>query len=315
VAPGDFRETKIPVLRFEHAELEPRDGSGHMRILVLGASGMAGHVVALYLREHGCEVETLSAHHPLDGNTHKLDVTDMDKLREFLSGHSYEVVVNCVGMLVEQSERFKDRAVYINAYLPHFLECYYAKSSTQIIHLSTDCVFSGDNPPYSERSAYDGALFYDRSKALGEIINSKDLTFRMSIIGPELRSSGIGLFNWLMKQSGETPGFTGALWTGITTLELARAIEAAIQQNLTGLYQLVPSRSVSKFELLNIIKLVFDRNDLVLVPTTGTKTNKVLVNTREDFEFTVSDYRTMVEELREWILGHASIYVHYARAI
>jgi dTDP-4-dehydrorhamnose reductase len=165
------------------------------KVLVLGAGGMAGHVVSLYLRETGFAIDTLSAKNPLDDETSLIDVMDTSALATFLDGKHYDAVINCIGILIKQSEKRKDLSSYLNGYFPHFLENYYANSNTKIIHLSTDCVFSGENAPYKEDSPYDGKPFYDRSKALGELINSKDLTLRMSIIGPDMQASGVGLFN------------------------------------------------------------------------------------------------------------------------
>lgn len=274
---------------------------------------MAGHVIALYLREKGHDVTTLSAHNKLDEQTILIDVTDTVKLAETLHEKHYDAVINCIGMLVKQSEERKDLASYLNAFLPHYLENYYKNSSTRVIHLSTDCVFSGNNAPYSEESPYDGEIFYDRSKALGEIKNSKDLTFRMSIIGPDMTVEGIGLFNWFHKQTGTISGYEKAMWNGITTIELARGIDAALKQNLTGLYHLVPSKNISKYNLLKIIKTIFARDDITITPNDDLVQDKTLVNTRTDFDFAVSDYTTLVEEMEEWIIAHQDIYKHYER--
>lgn len=283
-----------------------------MKVLVLGAGGMAGHVVATYLQENGYSVDTVSARNKLNDQTFLIDVTDTAKLRSFLQDHKYDVVINCIGILVKQSDDRKDLSTYLNSYLPHFLEEFYKNASTKIIHLSTDCVFSGKNAPYDEKSSYDGELFYDRSKALGEIINDKDLTFRMSIIGPDMQKSGIGLFNWFYAQTGEINGYTKAIWTGVTTIELAKAIKTAIEQNLTGLYQLVPNKSISKYDLLKLFVKVFDRNDIKVNPSDGVTLNKTLVNTRTDFNFSVSDYETMLTEMNDWIKNH-DIYPHYKK--
>jgi dTDP-4-dehydrorhamnose reductase len=286
-----------------------------MKILVLGAGGMAGHVISLYLRESGHQVDTLSANNSLDQKTILLDVRQQDKLAELLKSGQYDAVVNCIGILVKQSESRKDLASYLNAYLPHFLEEFYKDTTTKVIHLSTDCVFSGKNAPYKEDSAYDGEVFYDRSKALGEIINDKDLTFRMSIIGPDMMESGIGLFNWFFEQSGDITGYTTAIWSGITTIELAKGIEAALQQNLSGLYHLVPDGNISKFELLNLFKEVFDRQDITITPKEVDNIDKTLLNTRRDFNFKVLDYKPMIEEMKAWITNHESYYKHYKRGI
>lgn len=271
---------------------------------------MAGHVVSLHLKESGHKVDTLSARNRLDKNTHLVDVTDLSNFEKFLDNHSYDVIVNCIGLLVKESEQHKNLAVYLNSYLPHFLESRY-RDGAKIIHLSTDCVFSGKQPPYSEDSEYDGQTFYDRSKALGEIINDKDLAFRMSIVGPDMSKSGTGLFNWFFQQSGDITGFTNAMWTGVTTIELAKAINAAIDQNLTGLYHLVPEGNISKFELLKLFKEVFNRQDIVIKPDANFAVDKSLINTRTDFKYDIPSYQSMVEDMKQWILDHKQLYKNY----
>lgn len=282
-----------------------------MRILVLGAGGMAGHVVATYLKESGYSVDTLSAKNRLDNNTMLMDVTNLDKLRLFLKNKDYDIVINCIGLLIKQSEERKDLATYLNSYLPHFLEEFYKNTNTKLIHLSTDCVFSGKNAPYDEKSQYDGELFYDRSKALGEIFNKKDLTFRMSIIGPDMQKNGIGLFNWFYAQTGKINGYTKTIWNGITTIELAKGIKSAIEQNLTGLYQLVPNSNISKYDLLKLFVKKFDRKDIKVSPSDGVIIDKTLINTRTDFKFSVLDYDSMIDEMKEWIFAHQDMYRHY----
>lgn len=281
--------------------------------LVLGAGGMAGHVVATYLRENGMSIDTLSATKKLDDETRLIDVSDKEALAAFLKTKTYDVVINCIGILVQQSEQRKDLSTYLNSYLPHFLEYYYRESPTKLIHLSTDCVFSGKNAPYDERSAYDGELFYDKTKALGEVINDKDLTFRMSIIGPDMTTSGIGLFNWFMQQNGDISGYSKAMWNGITTIELARGIQAAIEQNLTGLYHLVPERNVSKYDLLLLFKSIFDKTDVSITPSNSVAIDKTLVNTRGDFDFRVRDYESMIKDMYTWIDKHPNLYKHYRK--
>jgi dTDP-4-dehydrorhamnose reductase len=106
-----------------------------MKVIVLGASGMAGHVVSLYLRENGYSVDTLSAHNSLDNNTFLMDVTDAPALKDFLDGHQYDIVINCIGVLVKQSEDRKDLATYLNSYLPHSLEQYFSGTKTKVMRI------------------------------------------------------------------------------------------------------------------------------------------------------------------------------------
>jgi dTDP-4-dehydrorhamnose reductase len=285
-----------------------------MKILVLGAGGMAGHVIATHLKESGLKVDTISARNRLNDNTLLMDVTDQHLLDSYLSKNKYDVIVNAIGVLVKQSEDRKDLSTYLNSYLPHHLEFLFKNSETKIIHLSTDCVFSGKNAPYGEDSSYDGELFYDRTKALGEIINNKDLTFRMSIIGPDIQESGIGLFNWFYSQTGETLGFTNAIWNGVTTIELAKAIKVAIDKNLTGLYHLVPNGNISKYNLVTLFKEVFDRTDITVKPDDRLSLDKTLINNRTDFSYIVPDYNQMINEMRNWIDTHSDLYPHYKKA-
>jgi dTDP-4-dehydrorhamnose reductase len=282
-----------------------------MRVLVLGAGGMAGHVVSLYLREQGYLVDTLSARTRLDKNTLIVDALKLDKLKLVLQSKTHDIVINCIGLLVKQSDERKDLATYLNAFFPRFLEHYYRNCNTRIIHLSTDCVFSGKHPPYSETSTYDGTLFYDRTKAMGEIVNAKDLTLRMSIVGPDMHAHGTGLFNWFYQQTGVIPGYTDAIWTGITTIELAKGIRSAIDQGLTGLYHLVPNISISKCDLLGLFRTVFNRTDIEIRPQRGVGLDKTLVNSRQDFDHAVPDYPVMVEQMKKWIVSHSDLYKHY----
>jgi dTDP-4-dehydrorhamnose reductase len=280
--------------------------------LVLGASGMAGHVVALYLRENGYEVDTLSATQPLDEATIIADVLDLPRLKAILADRNYDVVINCIGILVRQSEERKDLATYINSFLPRFLEQYYTGARTKVIQLGTDAVFSAGTPPYSEDSSLSGADFYARTKIVGEIDNAKDLTLRMSIIGPELKASGSSLFSWLYQQQGEVSGYTSALWSGVTTLELARGIKAAIEQDLAGIYHFAPNSHISKYELLKLIKEKFSLQSVEIKPVTAESSDRRIVSTRTDFDFEVNEYDAMLGDLRNWIVSHSALYPHYS---
>lgn len=283
-----------------------------MKIVVFGATGMAGHVITTHLRAQGHEVLPVGGRRSFEPGGPTLDITRQKELLEFLRAHTdADIVLNCVGILIDVSEDQPALAAYANGYFPHLLESATRETSTRIFHLSTDCVYAGTNPPYRETDPYDGESFYDRSKALGELKNSKDLTFRMSIIGPDLRTDGVGLFNWFMAQQGTIRGFTRAIWNGVTTIELARGIEAALHQGLTGLYHLVPDGNISKFELLKLMKAEFGRDDLIIEADDRPAADKTLVNTRKDFDFSVSPYTKQIREMRQWIDLHREYYPHY----
>ena len=230
------------------------------RILVLGATGMAGHTITLYFKERGYDVTAFSTKPFKFCNNIIGDAFDKDFFTNMIVEGNYDVIINCIGLLNKVCDEFPSKAVYLNSYLPHYV-CEITKNmKTKYIHMSTDCVFSGLTGPYYETSFKDGETFYDRTKALGEVNDNKNLTFRNSIIGPDINENGIGLFNWFMKQKGQINGFAGVMWTGVTTLTLAKAMEKAIEEDLTGLYNLVNNTSISKYDMLVEFKNAFNKH-------------------------------------------------------
>ncbi len=281
-------------------------------VLVLGSTGMAGHVITMHLENNPClRIYNLSHRRKLNHQSIVMDVMDTEEFDRYLNDLDLDYIVNCIGILNQFAEQFKDKAVFINGYLPHFLENKYRNTGTRIIHLSTDCVFSGKSGAYTEASFRDGDKFYDRTKAIGEIINEKDLTFRTSIIGPDLNRDGIGLFNWFMQREGEISGYVNAVWTGITTIELAKAIERVIFSDLSGLYHLVPEKTITKYDLLNLLKAKFNKKDLTINRYNNEPVDKSLINTRNDFYYKIPSYEKMIDDMKEWIMTNIDMYPHY----
>jgi len=282
------------------------------KILVLGAIGMAGHLIALYFKERGYGV-TAYALTPFPYCDHIVgNAFETQRFRDMLSKGEYDVVINCIGLLNQVAEENRAAAVYLNSYLPHLVVDATKDLKTRLIHMSTDCVFAGNTGPYDEKSLRDGRTFYDRTKALGEVEDDRNLTFRNSIVGPDMNEGGIGLFNWFMRQRGPIRGFTGAIWTGVTTLALAQAMERAMEENLCGLYNLVNNESISKHDLLVLFNRHF-RNDRMVIERDGAlKMDKSLTNTRTDFSFAVPSYERMIQDMRVWVDAHRALYPHYA---
>jgi len=150
------------------------------KIIVLGANGMAGHVIFCGLKEEEkkYEVFSIARSYSKVNPTIILDVTDFKGLALAINQIQPDVIINCVGVLNKSAEENPDLAILLNSYLPHFLESITKNTTSKVIHISTDCVFSGDEGSYTEVSVKNGTGFYAQSKALGEIINQKDLTFR-----------------------------------------------------------------------------------------------------------------------------------------
>ncbi|KKN13902.1 hypothetical protein LCGC14_1001710 [marine sediment metagenome] len=279
------------------------------QIMVLGSSGMAGHTIYNYLSSLNKYRVFDASRTIINKKTILIDVENQMELSKFITYDLFkrkiDIVINCIGLLVKDCEENPAKASYINSYFPHLLELVTKKSNIKIVHLSTDCVFSGNNGNYFDFENPDAIDFYGKSKALGEINNNKDLTIRMSIIGRELKKNGTGLFEWFMRQTGRVRGYTNAIWSGITTLELAKAIEQIIDSpfNLTGLYQLAPNYSISKFDLLNLINKVWERKDIKIIPDYIKSIDKSLINTYHT-KFTYNfpeSYEQMLKEYRAYL--------------
>ncbi|MDD5065521.1 MAG: SDR family oxidoreductase [bacterium] len=284
------------------------------KVMIFGSAGMAGHMVTRYLQSLKKYILTdIGYGFKLNPDTVLMDIKDRALVEKIIREKKPEVIINCIGLLVKDSEEQPDEAVYVNSYFPHFLERTGKVNNIKIIHLSTDCVFSGKKGSYRETDTRDGEGFYARSKALGEIINKKDLTFRTSIIGPELKENGTGLFHWFMTREGEVNGYTDVYWTGVTTLELAKAMDAAMDQDLTGLYHLTPEKKISKYELLRLIKERWGKKGITIHKDTGSRSDKSLVNCRKDFHYRVKDYEGMVGDLYEWMRPQKDLYGRYFR--
>ena len=282
-----------------------------MKFLVLGATGMAGHTISLYLKEQGHDVTAFSiSPFPFCKNIQG-DATDKDFVTKMIKDGAYDVVINCIGILNQVCDEEPSKAVYLNSYFPHLVADILKGSKTKLIHMSTDCVFSGKAGSYDENSFRDGETFYDRTKALGEIEDNKNLTFRNSIIGPDMNEHGIGLFNWFMKQDGDITGYTKAIWTGVTTLTLAKAMEKVAMEDLVGIYNLVNNESINKFDLLGLFNKHMKDGEINISPSDTVNLNKSLVNNRKDFSFIVPSYEEMIVEMKEWIYSHIELYPHY----
>jgi dTDP-4-dehydrorhamnose reductase len=272
-----------------------------MKILVVGSNGMAGHMITDYLQQKNYNVFTVARH----SATYCVDIEDTrattELFAEFRDNFAY--VINCVGLLVKDSNQNPDRATIVNAWFPHLLEATFRGSSTRVIHLSTDCVFDGSQGYYKEHDVPTETNFYGRSKSLGELDNDKDITLRMSIIGPEIKSTGTGLLQWILNNpDSELTGWDNALWNGMTTLQLAKCIEQYIHNpRISGIYHLVNNNvNISKYELLCKVNDIYGLSKTVLRGKGPKNINKILVDTRMGLSFDIPEYDQQLKELRDW---------------
>lgn len=253
---------------------------GKKKILVLGANGMLGHVVLRWFTplaayetvgvvrtpQAAAELrERLPEAALIDG----LDAGRLDQLRRIFERVEPDVVVNCIGV-VKQLTGADDpaTAVPINALLPHRLARLCQLHGARLVHISTDCVFSGKHGAYREEDAADAEDLYGRSKLMGEVTAPHAVTLRTSIIGHEM-SSAHALLGWFLSQRGVVPGYSNAIFSALPTVELARVIEQYVlpDASLQGIYH-VAGPTINKYELLKLVAQIYGSNSQVsAVPT------------------------------------------------
>ena len=267
---------------------------------------MAGQILKVELQKLTDQIELvdIARNSKISEPKIHLDLRNFNELETIISKENFDFIINCAGVLNSSAEENPDQAILINSYLPHFLEKATSKSTTKVIHISTDCVFSGKSGGYIESDLKDGIGFYAQSKALGEIINNKDLTIRTSIIGPDVNVNGIGLFKWVLNQSGTINGYTRAFWSGVTTIQLSKFIIEFINRSSipTGLIHLTNNSKISKYDLLTSIKNVFELKNIQIIEYNNYEVDKSFVNTRDDVNLKMPSYFDMILEMKEWIV-------------
>ncbi|HWW04951.1 SDR family oxidoreductase [Collimonas sp.] len=241
-----------------------------MKILVLGVSGMLGNTVFRYFSEDGRYQVSGSAR---TGGVRRsfpqslaekilvgVDVENQDSLALLFSKVKPDVVINCIGLIKQLAEANDPlQAIPINALLPHRLARLCEIAGARLVHVSTDCVFSGAQGNYKELDISDAKDLYGRSKYLGEVDYPHTITLRTSIIGHELHSAN-GLVGWFLAQQGTVKGYTKAIFSGLPTVELAHIIRDVVlpRSELSGLYH-VASQPISKFDLLELVAGIYKK--------------------------------------------------------
>lgn len=279
------------------------------KVLILGSGGMLGHMVFHYLKGlNKYTVVDASFPNKLNHHSKLLDVIHANELKNFIESERPEVVVNCIGVLIKGSHADPANAIYINSFFPHQVAKLLRPMNGRLIHISTDCVFSGNKGSYKENDFKDARDIYGLSKALGEMENDTDVTLRTSIVGPELNEKGEGLFHWFMQQKGNIKGYTKTFWSGVTTLELAKVIDQVIDHNLTGLIHISNRKSISKYGLIRLFQKTFNKNDVDIEPVDGKDLDISLDSVRDDLNYQVPSYEKMMEDLRKFMENNKPLY-------
>jgi len=282
------------------------------KILILGSSGLIGHQLYNYLNvNNNYELHNISYRKKLNSDSIQLNARNEKKLITTINSIAPKYIINCIGALISDSKKNPENAIYLNAYLPHRLIRIADNIGAKLIHISTDCVFSGDkDSPYLENDYKDGKDIYAKTKGLGEVINDSHLTIRTSVVGPELKQNSEELFHWFMSQSGEIQGYTNALWSGVTSLELAKAIEWSIKKNIVGLYHVTNNIPISKYDLLELFKKYTNKN-INIIPNNKIKIDKSFIDTRLLINYKIPSYDQMISDMVSLIANNRSLYYQY----
>ena len=283
-----------------------------MKLLILGGSGMVGHRLAKKLSNQ-YEIFSLLRKRPdLDSNQffEKVlpknqcifidDINEYENLNNTVKKISPDIIINCIGV-IKQRDKVENvlNMRRINSLLPHVLNQICNKNKIKLIHLSTDCVFSGTKGNYQESDNPDPIDEYGKSKLLGEIKKGNALTIRTSFIGPELFNKK-SLFEWVKSQkNGEIDGFTNAIYSGLTTLAFSEIIENIIDkhQNLNGIWH-ISSNPISKFDLIEMINQKFNLK-IKINRNSSFRCDRSLNSSKfqEETKIQIPSWRTMIDNL------------------
>jgi dTDP-4-dehydrorhamnose reductase len=281
-----------------------------MRVIVLGASGLIGHKLFEKLSERFETYGTLKNKikdydHPFfschENFIENINAHDFSSLVKKLDEINPDVILNCIGITKRKNEvNIPLEVININALLPHKLLKWAKENKKRLIHFSTDCVFNGKDGSYSENSLTNSEDAYGRTKALGEINHPNALTIRSSFVGRELFTNSELLEWFLSENKKEIEGFKHAMYTGVSTIFLAKIVGDIIEYhpNLSGLKQLSIKKSISKFDLLNIAKNSFNKK-IDLIPNINFKIDASLNGNklRNELNYGNPSWKTMMDEL------------------
>ncbi len=278
-----------------------------MKVLVLGAGGMLGSACyKLFSETDGYltygTLRTLEQTQAGKGTLIPcVNALDLSQLAYVFDQCGPDLVINCVG-IIKQLDSVKNLPLLIetNALLPHRLADLLNRYGAQLIHISTDCVFSGAKGMYKESDVPDAADPYGRTKQLGETLAPNAVTLRTSIIGHEVKRA-VSLVDWFLSQRGTVKGFRRAIFSGLPTVELARVIRdfVAPDRELTGLYH-VAAEPIAKFDLLRLVAKEY-RSEASLAPDDALVIDRSLDGQRfrERTGYVAAPWTTLIRSMRE----------------
>jgi len=278
-------------------------------VLVLGSTGMLGSE-CYKLFSSKTKYITIGTSRLQSSSFHKC--SNVNDLTTILDKFSVDYIINCIGIIkpyIKESDlKSISEAIRINSIFPHEIAQIAANRNIRTIQIATDCVFSGSVGGYSESDVHDAMDLYGRSKSLGEVKNDLFLNLRTSIVGREQNKSSSLLEWFLSKPSGKVNGFTNHYWNGVTTYHFALICAAILDNEIkfSGLKHILPSDSITKANLLNVFRNVYNRADIEVTDTLADvsvdRTLRTLNSDTNNFLWELAGYKTpptikqMIEE-------------------
>jgi dTDP-4-dehydrorhamnose reductase len=276
---------------------------------VLGSTGLIGNTLFNVLSKESTfdvfgSVRNISAisNITLNENLVHIDAKDLINLNNKLIDLKPNVIINCIGLTKHlKSGNQPIEAIKLNALFPHQLYEISQSIGARLIHISSDCVFSGKKGFYSEEDLQDAEDLYGRSKALGEISYQNSLTLRTSTIGHEINSRH-GLLEWFLSQKDRCKGYKNAIFSGLPTVVFAEIIRDYIilNNNISGLYH-IAATPIDKYELLKIIAKVYNK-DIKIEPDESVRINRSLDASKfhKMTGYISPDWQSLIESMHEF---------------
>jgi dTDP-4-dehydrorhamnose reductase len=238
-----------------------------------------------------------------------LRATNIHSFEKFIQEEKFDVVINCIGIIKQQKAAYEAiTSIEINSLFPHKISKICNEVGTRFIHISTDCVFSGNRGQYTETDEPDATDLYGKTKELGEVVENA-LTIRTSIIGHEI-SSQLSLVNWFLSQHESVNGYQKAIYTGLPTVHLAKVIAEIIENYpmLTGLFQ-VASDPINKYELLNLIAKIY-KKDIAIIPYDQFVNDKSLLSDKfkKETNISIPSWEELIMEMQQDFTQYESFY-------
>jgi dTDP-4-dehydrorhamnose reductase len=283
-----------------------------MKVLVVGASGMLGNAMVRVLNEkkdweiHGTlrsnDAARFFSHEIAARLTRGVDVENHDALVRLFAQIRPDVVINCIGLIKQLADAGDPlQAIPINSLLPHRLAKLCELAGARLVHMSTDCVFSGKKGNYTEADPSDADDLYGKSKYLGEVDLPHAITLRTSIIGHELQGAH-SLIGWFLSQENQCKGYTKAIYSGLPAVVLAQIVRDVIipHTELSGIYH-VASKAISKHDLLHLVAEIYGKQ-IRIIPDDSVQIDRSLnpEKFRKATGYVAPEWKDMIELMHSY---------------